>query len=38
MPTEEEKTCFLVMKKAKWLDFLKTRSVCRIWILGVVIN
>jgi hypothetical protein len=34
MQAEEEETRLLRDEmKAKWLDFLKTRSVFRIWIL-----
>jgi hypothetical protein len=36
MQAEEDRGGFWVMKKAKWLDFRNTRSVCRILILGVV--
>jgi hypothetical protein len=37
MQAEEERISFLVMKKAKWLNFGRLK-VCRIWILGMVIN
>ncbi len=33
---KEKKKVFWWWKKIKWLDFRKTRSVCRIWIMGVV--
>jgi hypothetical protein len=35
MQAEEERVgLFCDEKKAKWLDFQKTRRVCKIWILG----
>jgi hypothetical protein len=35
---KKKEEAFWWWRKAKWLDFLKTRGVCRIWILGVVIS